>query len=117
MSAETAQPETPAPHEASLAVWDIAAAVAAGERCFVKIGAKSSAGCGLGGCRVEVRDGNAVLASGRLGETPWPGTTALYWTEIELRAPDSPGALTLAARFEGGDLDVPHQDASALFDV
>ena len=55
--------------------------------------------------------------SGPLGDAPWPGTDALYWAEVELRAPPAPGLVTLAVRFDAGDLDEPHQDASSPFNV
>lgn len=115
MTADTAQTETL--HEVSLAVWDIAPTVAAGERFSVKAGAKSSAGCALGGCRIEVLEGDTVVASGSLGDAPWPGTDALYWAEIELRAPPTPGTVTFSVRLHAGDLDEPHQDASSPFNV
>jgi hypothetical protein len=114
MAADTAQTATL--HETSLAVWDIPTP-AAGERYSVKVGAKSSAGCALGGCHIEVLDGNLVVASGQFGDAPWPGTSALYWAEVELQAPDSPGLVTLAVRFDAADLDEPHQDASSQFNV
>ena len=86
-------------HHTSLAVWDIPAAIAAGEHFAVKVGAKSSDGCALGGCRVEVLDqSGAVLAQGALGPSPWPGTDALFWSEIELCAPSAPGVVSLAVR-------------------
>src|SRR4029078_5000826 len=47
----------------SLAVWDIAPTVAAGERFAVKAGAKSSAGCALGGCRIQGVDDDTALNS------------------------------------------------------
>ena len=42
-------------------------------------------------------------ARGTLGETPWPGTSALYWTEIELTAPagDGTGVAVGAVRSGG----------------
>ena len=47
----------------------------------------------LGGGRVEVRDGDgAVVASALLGDAPWPGSEALYWTEIELAGAGRAGA-------------------------
>jgi hypothetical protein len=104
-------------HETSLAVWDIPTATA-GRRFRIKAGAKSSAGCTLAGGRVEVLDGDGVvLAEAILGGEPWPGTAALYWTEVELAAANAPGAMTLTARFHGGGLDAPHQDASASLRV
>jgi hypothetical protein len=104
-------------HETSLAVWDIAPAVAAGEAFSVKVGAKSSTGCALDGCRVEVLDGEAVVAAGCLGEAPWPGSSALYWTEIALRAPAEPGRFAFTVRFDAGALVEPHVGATSSFNV
>jgi len=113
----TAEPTTD-PHETSLAMWDVPPAVAAGERFAVKVGAKSSAGCALSGRAVEVLDeGGAVLASARLGEAPWPGTAALFWTEIGLAAPPTLGLATFTARFDAAELDPPHRSASSPFSV
>src|SRR4029078_933262 len=62
-------------------------------------GAKSSDGCALGGCRIEVLDrSGAVLAQGALVRSPWPGTDARFWSEIELCAPSAPGVVSLAVR-------------------
>jgi hypothetical protein len=105
-------------HRTSLAVWDIPAAVAAGERFTVKTGAKSSSGCVLGGCRIEVLAGDgAVVASGLLGAEPWHGTDALYWSEIELCAPSAPGLASLTVRFDAAPLDAPHGGAAQPFCV
>jgi hypothetical protein len=66
----------------SLAVWDVPTPVVVGERFAIKVGAKSGSG------RVEVSDATGVaLASGTLGETPWPGTEALHWVALDLPAP------------------------------
>ncbi len=103
-------------HQASLAAWDIPTP-AAGERFSIKIGAKSSAGCALGARRVEVLDGESVVAAGHLGHAPWPDTDALFWAELELQAPDTPGLITLSVRFDASELDEPHEGASASFKV
>lgn len=111
-------PPSGASRAASLAVWDIPAAVVAGEHFAVKAGVRSAAGCGLGGCRVEILDGaDRAIASGALGASPWPGTDALYWTEIELCAPSVPGTAALSARFAGTDAAEPHEAASSCFGV
>jgi hypothetical protein len=104
-------------HTASLAVWDVPVAAQAGETFSVKTGVKSSGGVPLGSGRVELRDGaGTVLAAGQLGDTPWPGSEALYWTEIALAAPDAPGTLTLTAHFDGNAIE-PHETASSGFSV
>jgi hypothetical protein len=110
--------EQTAPHDTSLAVWEVPAAVAAGERFAVKVGAKSSAGCALAGHRIEiVDDAGALLGSGALGDAPWPGTTALFWADVELAAPAAPGRARLSARFEPAELAEPHRGAASSFDV
>jgi hypothetical protein len=103
-------------HDTSLAVWDIAPTVA-GEITSLKVGAKSSAGCALNGRRIEVIDGDAVVASGILGGTPWPGSSALFWTEIEMRGPTRLGAVALAVRFDPIVSDQPHRGAILQFHV
>ena len=114
MTADTLEKDTL--HQTSLAVWDIPTP-AAGERFSIKVGAKSSAGCALGARLVEVLYGEAVVAAAPLGDTPWPGTDALFWTEIELHAPDKPGLVTLSVRFNAAELDEPHEGASSPFNV
>jgi hypothetical protein len=103
-------------HQTSLAVWDIPTP-AAGERFSIKVGAKSSAGCALGARRIEVLDGEAVVAAAHLGDAPWPGTDALFWAEVELHAPDKLGLATLAVRFDATELDEPHEGVSSPFNV
>lgn len=104
-------------HTASLAVWDVPVAVPAGETFSVKAGVKSSGGVPLGGGRIEVHDvAGTVVASGALGHAPWPGSEALYWTEIALQAPAEPAALTLTARFDGNASE-PHESASSAFSI
>jgi hypothetical protein len=111
------EPQEPQRHIASLAVWDVPVAIAAGEAFSVKAGVKSSGGVPLGGARIELRDGaGAVLASGLLGDTPWPDSEALYWTEIALQAPDAPGTLTLTAQFDA-NVNEPHETASSAFSI
>jgi hypothetical protein len=105
-------------HETSLAVWDVPATVAAGERFTVKLGARSSAGCGLAGRTVAVWDtADAVVATASLGDAPWPDTDALFWAELELQAPNEPGRVALTAQFDAVGLDEPHQAASSQFEV
>jgi carboxypeptidase family protein len=104
-------------HAASLAVWDVPVAAPAGETFSVKAGVKSSGGVPLDGGRIELRDGaGAVMASGVLGDTLWPGSEALYWTEIALPSPEAPGTLTLTAHFDGQAIE-PHETTSSEFSI
>jgi len=115
MTADTLEKEDTL-HQMSLAVWDIPTP-AAGEQFSIKVGARSSTGCALGARRIELLDGEAVVAAGHLGDAPWPGTDALFWAEVELRAPDKPGSVMLAARFDVVELDEPHAGVSSPFNV
>ena len=100
----------------SLAVWEVPATVVAGGRFTVKIGVKSSAGCDLSGRGVAICDAaGAVIGEGRLGDAPWPGTDALYWTDVSLPAPATAGIAALTAHFSAAELQPPHTDASAQF--
>jgi len=107
---------TTRPHETSLAVWAIPSPVVTGRRFALKVGAKSSAGCELHGQAIEIRDERGVaMASGSLGATPWPGTSALYWTELELPAPAEPGMFSWSVKFDPAELALPHEAASSRF--
>jgi len=106
------------PHETSLAVWAIPSPVVTGKPFTIKVGAKSAMGCDLAGKRIAVCDeAGAVLASGALGATPWPGTSALYWTELALVAPPEAGMFSWSATFDTAGLAVPHRGASSRFSI
>jgi hypothetical protein len=106
------------PNATSLAVWAIPSPVVMGERFAIKVGAKSSAGVALTGGTVRVCDeSDAVVARGRLGEMPLPGTSALYWTDIELLAPVSEGMHAWSVKFEPKELELPHECASTAFSI
>lgn len=104
------------PHRTSLAVWAVPSPVPMGDRFAIMVGAKSSGACALDGAKVEIRDDTgAVAGQGTLGDTLWPGTDALYWTEITLDGPRREGRLCWSAAFAATDLALPHVDASAEF--
>jgi hypothetical protein len=84
----------------SLAVWDVPMPVVAGEKFWIKVGAKSSSGLALAGRRVEVSDATgAVVASGMLGAAPLAGTEGLYWIALDVPAPREPRVAEYAVRF------------------
>jgi hypothetical protein len=104
------------PHRTSLAVWAVPSPVQTGDRFAIMVGAKSSGACALSGAVVEIRDDTGALAGkGILGDTPWPGTEALYWTEIALADPRREGRLCWTAAFAATGLALPHVDAAAEF--
>jgi uncharacterized membrane protein len=109
---------TTRPHATSLAVWAVPSPVVMGERFHIKVGAKSAAGCGLGGTKILVSDqSGTVIGQGRLQDTPWPGTSALYWTEVEVPAPDREGMFWCTVNFAAADIDTPHERSSSKFSV
>jgi hypothetical protein len=104
------------PHRTSLAVWSVPSPARVGERFAVAVGAKSSGACALSGMRIEVRDGTgAPVGQGILGDTPWPGTDALYWSEIALAGPSREGYQCWSVAFAATDLELPHRGSSAEF--
>jgi hypothetical protein len=103
------------PHQSSLAVWAVPSPVQIESRFNITVGAKSSGTCALGGARIEIRDdAGAVVGEGILGDTPWPGSDALYFTEIVLAAPSREGLQRWSAAF-ATDLELPHSGSSAEF--
>ena len=83
------KPEDVASHETSLAVWDLASPVKTGRRATLKVGAACSCGCDLTGTAVAIHtEAGRPVGSGTLGAAPWPGTSALYWTELDFAAPN-----------------------------
>ena len=104
------------PHETSVAVWDVPSPVAIDSRFTAKVGARCSAGCEMTGHAIEVRDQcGARVGGGTLGDTPWPGTSALRWTEIELTAPGAAGLAFWTIHVSREGLALAHSDASAAF--
>jgi hypothetical protein len=104
------------PHKTSLAVWDVPSPVAMNTWFDAKVGIRCAARCRLTGQLVEVRDetGNK-MGEGKLGEIPWRGTDALYWTDAKVAAPVTAGVSFWVARFIGAELDLAHEEASAKF--
>ena len=73
---------TTKPHDTSMAVWDVPSPVVISHPFTVKVGVKCSAPCQLAGRVIDVCDGEGHrVATGTLGDSPWPGTTALYVAE------------------------------------
>jgi len=109
---------TARPHATSLAVWDMPVPVVAGERFTIKVGAKSSADCRLDGQEIEICDETgAVAGRATLQDSPWPGTSALYWTQVELIAPGHEGLSSWSARFAPAGLESAHDETSSQFHV
>lgn len=81
-----------APHTTSLAVWELASPVVAGRRATLKVGIACRSGCDLSGTRIDMYDETGTnVGGGRVGSEPWPATTALYWAELDVAAPEAEG--------------------------
>ncbi len=105
-------------HDTHVVVWDAPSTIECGEKFGIKFGVKCSAGCRPEGWVLEVRDhaGNK-LASATPGDQPWPDTAALYYTDLDLTAPDTVGLYAWEAKACVGGLNVPHTDCIAGFGV
>jgi hypothetical protein len=56
-----------------------------------------------------------VVGESILGQTPWSGSDALYWTEVVLAGPSRAGPQRWSALFAATDLELPHLGSSAEF--
>jgi hypothetical protein len=102
----------------SLAVWDVPMPVVAGENFSIKVGAKSATSRASAGGRVEVRDSTgATVATGTLGDNPWPETEALYWTALDVRAPAEQQVAEYAVRFIPDSAAPVHEAVATRFSV
>ena len=104
------------PHATSIAVWDIASPIAFNDKFRFKVGVKCAAECKLTDNKIEIYDHEgAKVAMGTLAGVPWPGTSALYWAEVELEAPGVEGYYRWRVKFREPDLELPHKEASYNF--
>jgi hypothetical protein len=108
-------------HATRIVVWDVPAAVECGATLRFKVGVKCAAGCRAAGWRVVIRDaaGDSV-ASATIGDALWPGTGALSYAELELRAPQPEGLHAFEASVAtdpAADDRPPHTAVSAGFHV
>jgi hypothetical protein len=105
-------------HATSVNVWGLPPAISAGERFSFKIGIKCSSGCNLAGRALSIADHNgARVASAKLSDDVWPGTSALYFAEVEARAPRMPGDFTWEVTISASDQGVPHAAGSCGFAI
>jgi hypothetical protein len=101
------------PHAVQLTAWDVPSATVAGERFRVSVGVKCPAGCNLGGRELSLFDqAGSRIGTVKLGHEIWPGTEALYFAEVEARAPLTAGSHQWEARIAGRDSGLPHAAGS-----
>src|SRR5256885_1921676 len=102
----------------SLAVWDVPMPAIAGEKFSIKVGAKSASGRALVGGRVEVSDSTGVVvATGTLGEAPWPETEALYWAALDMPAPAQQQVAEFAVRLIPSPGEPAHHAVATRFTI
>ena len=103
---------TGSPHVTRVVVWDTPTAVERGRHFTVRVGVACSGRCRPDGWRVEVRDhAGERQQTAALGDDLWPGTDALYHTEVALAAPDAEGLYTWEAAVLTGDALPPGDGA------
>jgi hypothetical protein len=103
------------PHAASVNVWGLPSAIAAGEHFRFKVGVKCSAGCKLTGRQLRIFDHEGTqVAEAHLVDDVWPGTSALYFAEVEAQAPRQTGNYEWRVESPGSE-QVPHATGSFSF--
>jgi hypothetical protein len=107
------------PHATRIVVWDVPTAIECGAPLRFKVGVKCAAECRVPDWRVAIHDAESrSVASAAVGDTPWPGTAALFYAEIELPAPGAEGLFVWeAAVGEAADAAALHAAASTRFQV
>ena len=105
-------------HAASVNVWGLPPAIAAGERFSLKIGVKCSAACKLAGRALSIFDHEgAQVGAANLLDDVWPGTSALYFAELHAQAPLTTGDYRWRVETPGSDLSIPHAAGSCTFAI
>ena len=113
------------PHTTNVVAWEIPSAIAVGEGFRIKVGIKCSIDCDLRQRDFGIYDHEgAQAATGTLPGDRWPGTSGLYFAEVELGAPTVEGLYTWSvrapewdSRVPGSDVGIPHAEGSISFGV
>src|SRR5213594_713003 len=105
-------------HTTFVVTWDTPSAVVIGERFKVKVGIKCSNQCDFTNRDFGIYDHTgAQVGRSALSGDRWPGTTGLYFAEVELQAPAREGLYTRSVRSAGSDAGIPHTEGSISFGV
>jgi hypothetical protein len=105
-------------HAANVNVWGLPSAISAGERFSFKIGIRCSAGCKLAGRALSITDHDgAQVATTKPCDEVWPGTSALYFADVEAQAPRTPGDFTWQVKTPASEQGMPHAAGSCDFSV
>jgi hypothetical protein len=105
-------------HAASVNVWGFPSAIAAGGRFSFAVGIKCSAACKLAGRPLSIFDHDgAQVGAASLGDDVWPGTSALYFAEVEAQAPLTPGDYQWQVETLASERGAPHAAGSFTFAI
>lgn len=105
-------------HQVSVVVWDVPSAISSGETFRFKVGVKCTSECRPTGWTFEVNDGlGNQVAAGVPGDEPWPGTAALFYAEVEAKAPVAEGLHDWTVSAPGPNSDIPHEQHKTRFGV
>ena len=106
------------PHSTRVVVWDVPSAIECDENFVIKLGVKCSSECRSDGWLAEIHDQDEKQqATTRVDGERWPGTAALYYTEVHLTAPNTKGLYAWKATARLDDSDAPHTECTARFGV
>jgi hypothetical protein len=104
------------PHTTSMAVWDIPSPITFNRQFRIKVGVRCSAECNLAGKAIAIFDHtNNQVATSALSQVRWSDTGGLYWTEVEIRAPDLEGYFEWEARFQKSEPEQDHEETRYAF--
>jgi len=118
MQASTPISFTVKPHTTHVVTWDTPSAVVVGELFRMKVGIKCSNECNFKSRNFGIYDHDgAQVATSTISADRWPGTTGLYFAEVELEAPAREGLYTWSVRSPGSDVGIPHAEGSISFGV
>ena len=105
-------------HAQSVNVWGLPPAIGPRERFRFKVGIKCSAGCKLTGRPLRTFDHEgAQVGEASLTGDIWPGTGALYFSEVEAEAPLMAGDYKWQVETTGSASRVPHAAGSCTVAV
>lgn len=105
-------------HATSVNIWGLPSAISAGERFSFRVGIRCSAGCKLAGRALSITDQDGVkVAVAKVCDDVWPGTSALYFAEVEAQAPRTLGDFTWQVTTPASEQSVPHAAGSCVFAV
>lgn len=105
-------------HATSIQIWDADSPAVIRTKFNLKAGVRCSANCKLTDNKIEIYNQEGFkVATEQLGDDPWPGTSALYWTEVELETPDTDGCYTWQVKFPKPDSEIPHLETCSSFSL